>query len=159
MLGLCLLSLAQSACGPSVDVAVMAMGPKFPPRPANCEIAFVVEDPTTVNLSYHIVATIMVNGFDQGGRTLSNEITPELRNVLRPAACEMGADTVSPGMSFAAMQMGGTASNVTFYILKKRDQPLQVPPGMMPPGMTPPAQQPQPAPSAPAEPPPDTKAL
>ncbi|NUP04514.1 MAG: hypothetical protein HOW73_00445 [Polyangiaceae bacterium] len=126
------------------------MGPSFPEKPENCAIEFKREDPTTVNINYHIIAQIQVSGVNKEGHVLSDELTPELQAAIGPAACKLGADTVSPSPSFAAMAGGGTWSSVGFFILRKRDQPLQMP---MMPGMTPPPAPSSEPPAKPTEPP------
>lgn len=136
------------ACAPQVSVNVMMMGPRFEAKPESCEILFTRADTTTINLTHHIIAQIRVSGIDPKGGMLSDEFTPEVRGVLGPAACRLGADTVVPAMSFGTMGGYGAYSSIGFYILKKRTTPLVIPPGMMPPGMMPPGTQP-PAPPTP----------
>jgi hypothetical protein len=125
----------------AANVSVMMMGQRFPPKPENCEIKVGNVDATTMNLTHHILAQLMVHVVDQKGRMLSGEISPELHAVLQPAACKLGGETVV-AKTMGSMGGYGAASVVVFYVLRKRDAPITMP--SSPPGMAPPSAPPLP---------------
>jgi len=96
--------------GSSLDVIVMQLGPSFPARPETCQIDFRQEDATTLNVNYHLIAQIQVAGVDSEGRVLSDEISPEIRDVLRPAACKIGADSVVAATAESVVAWDGEKS-------------------------------------------------
>ncbi len=120
---LILIALALMACGgTSVGVIKMAMRPA---KPANCELKMVTVRPEDMapgaaygpNGEYEMIGVLAVSG--ASGTDMMSE---EVRQAVRPKACEMGGDVLSmlSSATVVANKWGTKRESMNFNVWAKR---------------------------------------
>jgi hypothetical protein len=98
--------LFAAGCGPTVQV--LRHGAAYAPRAERCAMRFDAElDPQTVSLRYELIGQIVVSGAEPG--------TPQVRELVRRAACRLGGKLVIPGAA-----LGSAGANAEVYLVLGR---------------------------------------
>ncbi|MEO7331290.1 MAG: hypothetical protein ABI193_22125 [Minicystis sp.] len=127
---LIVLALALMACG-GTSVGVIKMGIR-PPKPASCELKIVTVRPEDMapgaaygpNGEYEMIGALAVTG--ASGTDMMSE---EVRQAVRPKACEMGGDVLSmlSSATYVANKWGAKRESMNFNVWAKRPSTAAAP--------------------------------
>jgi hypothetical protein len=96
------------------DVGTVRVGPAAPPRPLDCSLELIDAAPGSTPAGLELLGYVQVVHAE--GKTPSD---PEVLKLLKPEACKLGGEKVSPGMS-ANYSTGFRTSSSNMYMVWRR---------------------------------------